>query len=622
VELKKPFPGGKAVSFSPDGKWVAYSDSHTTGFRALDENYGSGSITTGTEIEQLKEKLPASLTWSPDSLYIAFSMPTTPDGDWRVGMMGVTAETKPKNLAGHKGKVTAVAWSRDGKYLASGGELGAVIIWEAKTFKKLREMNYGGGDGWSKINALAFSHDSKTLAIALELAEAKNAQRVILLDPETGERRQNDLQFFWNAPPMTVAFSPDGKTMLVGCGYKDETRRKLPPDERKKLGEVRIFTTEPEQPKANPGVDVPPAPMAVVPKWREKATLKDTDDLVFSVAFDPKGKTFAAGGLNGKITLWNAGNLHLMFGYESSPIFPFAKAITYSPDGSYVAENFKGGSRVIPAELIKLLRTEILPEDEGIKIMKGQEVPLALAFGPTEEVQGKKLNRLAMTDGQSVIATIWIDGGPPSTAKFGPLADAPKIEGVLPAGVAYSPDGKQLVFIPNNRMPNEKPETNRIALVWGGGSGAPMVFLKHGPAMVTAVAWSRDNSFIATGDASGDVVLWETKTFKQVRRMKIGGRGGNSYIHSLAFTTNGKTLAVGCTLDEGRNINRVAFFDTSTGNQVSDLQQFNSATLSLAFSPDDKTLIVGCGYRDAEARKMTAEERKKAGEVRVFTAEP
>ncbi len=632
VQPKTPFHGCKAVAFSPDGKWVAHGNSYTIGFRALDENEGAASITLDKVFEPLVGNLPAAVAWSPDSLYLAFPLPTTPNGDWLVGMMGVTPETKPKNLSGHKGKVISVAWSRDGQFLASGGEDGKVIIWDGKTFKELRRVDLGGRSGKSTIYSLAFTHDSRTLAAALEFDEGKNAQRVVLLDSSTGERTQNDLQLFWKAPPVTVAFSPNSKTMLVGCGYRDEAHRKLPPDERKKLGEVRIFTTEPEQPKAKSDGGAPAKPVAVAPKWREKAVLKDTDDLVFSVAFDPKGKTFAAGGAGKNVSVWNAAdlkNVHL-YNSETMTIRNIAKAIAYSPDGLHFAESYRGGAIVKFTENWKNVFMERLPQGEAVLIVKGQEIPLALAFGPTEDIQGKKLHRLAMTDGQSVIATTWLDGGQPSSAKFGPLDGAPKVEGTPPAGVAYSPDGMQLVFIPNYKMapgdsiekPDPKKDTLWIAQVWGGGSGTPMAFIKHGTVHVTAVAWSRDGKFIATGDAEGEIALWDGKTFKDMRRMRIGGRGGKSYIHSLTFTNDSKTLAVATTYDEGTNANRVVFFDPATGRRGDDLQQFSSPPLSLAFSPNDKTLIVGCGYRDAEARKMTAEERKKAGEVRVFTTEP
>jgi WD40 repeat protein len=65
-------------------------------------------------------------------------------------------------LEGHTGKVTLVAWSRDGKRFASGGSDGAVRLWDVETWNPLRSLTSLKGP----VTALAWAPDGGTLAAA------------------------------------------------------------------------------------------------------------------------------------------------------------------------------------------------------------------------------------------------------------------------------------------------------------------------------------------------------------------------------------------------------------------------------------------------------------------------
>ncbi|RKU13179.1 hypothetical protein C6501_09630 [Candidatus Poribacteria bacterium] len=93
------------------------------------------------------------IKYSPDGTLLAVA---TSEGLW---IYDIGGNAKPTALIGHEGQVLALAWS-DSQTLASGGDDKTVRLWDVRTAKMLK--NFKGHKG--RVNVLAFSPDGRMIA--------------------------------------------------------------------------------------------------------------------------------------------------------------------------------------------------------------------------------------------------------------------------------------------------------------------------------------------------------------------------------------------------------------------------------------------------------------------------
>jgi WD40 repeat protein len=99
---------------------------------------------------------------------------------------------------------------------------------------------------------------------------------------------------------------------------------------------------------------------------------------------------------------------------------------------------------------------------------------------------------------------------------------------------------------------------------------------------VNSVAFSPDGTFLATGDDTGNVELWNVTTGRRVATFD-----DRSSVYSVAFSPNGRTLATGDALGD------VIPWDIASGTEVGPSLVDGNAVESIAFSPDGRTLVSG-----------------------------
>src|SRR5262249_40046033 len=149
------------------------------------------------------------LALSPEGRHLATANPDGTVTILRLARAGEVFEPKApalvKALAGHTGQVEAVAYSPDGKLLASGG-LEDVRIWDAKS-GDLRHALPVRGKG-RRFLALTFSPDGKfVLTAPHDLPRGENKNPITVWEAQTG-KPAGTLEGHTRAV-LQISFSPD-----------------------------------------------------------------------------------------------------------------------------------------------------------------------------------------------------------------------------------------------------------------------------------------------------------------------------------------------------------------------------------------------------------------------------
>jgi WD40 repeat protein/transcriptional regulator with XRE-family HTH domain len=518
-----------------------------------------------------------SVAFSPDGKRIATA---SQDGTAKIWDAFTGGELL--TLSGHIGSVNGVAFSPDGKLIATVGDDQTVKVWDTATGMELLTL-FGHT---APIYRVAFSPDGTRLVTA----STDNSAKVWNIATE----RELFTLSGHDTPVLDAAFNPDGTriatsgadgTVRVWDAYSGEEVLTLPVEPGTFLRGVAFSSDGKRVAVAgNFGLRVAKVWDAVTGEELLNDTLGNTN-LQHDIAFSPDGRFAATGGVDRKATVWEAETGQVLFTLTGHT--GIINGVAFSPDGTRLATaSWDGTARVWDLTLAKELLDipASAPEGKMRPAYSPDGTRIAAGFGDGtakvwDAASGKELlilrghtgrvNWIAFSPSGTRIATGSADG----TAK---IWDATTGKELLTLsghtgevnGVAFSPDGTRVVAASDDGS----------AIIWDMASGKPLLTLTGHTGDVIPVVFSADGKRIVTGGADSTVIVWDASN--GARLFTLTGHG--DVIMNTAFNSDG-TRILTASLDRTARI-----WDASTGKELLTLEGPDSTIVFAAFSPDGK----------------------------------
>ena len=442
-----------------------------------------------------------SIAYSPDGKTLASGL-----SGGQIKLWDARSGALLRTLDGHANEVRSVAFAPDGKTLASGSDDKTIKLWDARSGKLVRTLE-GHTD---RVYSVAFAPDGNMLASGswdstIKLWDARSGALLRTLDGHANE-------------VLSVAFAPDGQTLASG-GYKT----------------VKLWD-------ARSGALV--------------RTLEGHTSWVNSVAFAPHGNMLASGSWDSTIKLWDAHSGELLRTLEGHT--EDVTSVAFAPDGNTLASGSDGNTiKLWDARSGETLRT----------LESHTSLVDSVAFAPDGSTlaSGSSDNAIKLWDARSGELQLSIDARGPGYERKGHASDVDS--------VAFAPDGNTLV---------SGSSDNTIKL-WDARSGEVLRTLDGHANEVRSVAFAPDGKTLASGSYDNTIKLWSARSGDLLRTLA----GHKWIVHSVAFAPDGKTLA------SGSWDNTIKLWDARSGETLRTLEGHTEDVTSVAFAPDGNTLTSG-----------------------------
>jgi WD40 repeat protein/serine/threonine protein kinase len=438
---------------------------------------------------------------------------------------------------GRRGSGRGVAYSPDGRRLASASLDGSLKVWDARTGLEVVAVD----TRQDMVSGVAYSPDGRRLATGswdktVKVWDVATGREVLTL-------RGTDKVF-------TVAFSPDGQYLAsAGHGgavevWKATTGEKL----RTLRGHTNIVQSVAFRPNsrqlASAGGDI--VKVWDVTTGQDLLTLRGHRWLVLGVAYSPDGGRLATAGLDKMVKLWDAttgAELRTLRGHADR-----VRGVAFSPDSQ----------RLASAGDDQTLKVWDATTGAELRTLRGHaDRVTGVAFSP----DGRRL----ASAGDDVTVRVWDATADQEALTFR------ECRGRI-WGVAFDPDGRCLTA--GNAGPRLK--------VWDAKAGQELFTVVAGGFFGNEIAFSSDGRHFAWSCPDRTVQVWDAAAGRVVQAFgPVGGR----FVTDLALSPDSRYLAAA-----GMN-QTVCVWDLTAGRAAFTLSvNDEECHCKVAFSPDGRHL--------------------------------
>ncbi len=481
------------------------------------------------------------VAWSPDGKRLASA-----SVDCLAHVWDVAAGKEAMTLRGHTGALKGIARDREGKRLATSAEDGTVRLWDPDTGKEQLQLRGHRGN----VADLKWCPDGKLVAAACSDGTVR------VWDADSGKEARAPLRGHTDAV-RAADWSPDGKRLASASA--DRTVRVWDAEGGAELLTLTGHTARVQDVSWSPdGRRLVSASMDQtirvweVGDYEPDRVLTGHTDRVLSVGWSPDGRHIAAGSGDRRVLVWEADT-----GRETRDWKPAGYSVgglSWSPGGDRLAfAGDDGKAHLWDVETGKEVR-QLPLNTTGLSVRwapDGRRVAVAVYGPPVVHLWDAQTGQITRTLTWAAVAGL--GSAPPGIT-----------------GVSWSPDGRRLATAAND-----------FALhVWDGDTGQELLSFKGPSSFVTALAWSPDGLRVAGSCWDHTIRIWDAGAGKEALVLK----GHTARVNDVRWSPDGTRLA-SASFDKTARV-----WDAQTGKEALTLKGHTNEVTGVCWSPDGQRL--------------------------------